>query len=113
VTYRFAQVMTFCAGMAVLSGTLAFAAAESDPKALPAPPRTPQTGIDPGIQVHPGPTPDPHTAVPPKSNPDPGMAIDPDAALRKNELSPGAIPPADVRPPDRMPETRPDTPKQQ
>ena len=112
VTSRFARLATFCAGIAVLSSTLASAAADSSPKDMPAPPRTPQTGIDPGIQVHPGPTPDPHTALPPQSNPDPGMAIDPDGARPKSGLSPEAKPPPDVRPPDRTPETRPDTQKQ-
>jgi hypothetical protein len=81
---------------------------------LPAPPRTPETGIDPGIQVHPGPSPDPHTAVPPKHNPDPGMAINPD-------VTPGGppnarrLPPPDpnsgAREPDTQPKKRPDSPK--
>src|SRR5438093_11944327 len=43
-----------------------------------APPRTPETGIDPWIRVDPGPSPDPRASVPPKINPDPGMAINPD-----------------------------------
>jgi hypothetical protein len=51
-------------------------AAELPPPA-PAPPRTPETGIDPGIQVNPGPSPDDKAVVPPKTNPDPEMAIDP------------------------------------
>ena len=47
------------------------------PAPAPAPPRTPETGIDPGIQVNPGPSPDDKAVVPPKTNPDPEMAIDP------------------------------------
>src|SRR5438093_13506148 len=42
------------------------------------PPRTRQTGIDPGIRVDPGPSPDPRASIPPKVNPDPAMAINPD-----------------------------------
>src|SRR5438093_12767500 len=43
-----------------------------------APPRTPETGIDPGIRVDPGPSPDPRASIPPKVNSDPAMAINPD-----------------------------------
>ena len=86
-------------------------ALSADTKA--APPRTPQTGIDPGIRVDPGPSPDPHTAVAPKSNPDPGMVINPDVVRPKFSLPPEAKPPPNVTPPDRTPETRPDTEKQQ
>src|SRR5438874_1921671 len=46
-----------------------------------APPRTPETGIDPGIRVDPGPSPDPRASIPPKVNPDPGMAINPDVGI--------------------------------
>jgi hypothetical protein len=98
------------------SSSLALSAGDLPTKDAPAPPRTPQTGIDPGIRVDPGPSPDPHTAVPPKSNPDPGMAINPDAgpgARPKSGLSPEGKPLPDVRPPDGAPETRPDPKKQQ
>jgi hypothetical protein len=54
-----------------------------------APPRTPETGIDPGIRVDPGPSPDPRASIPPKFNPDPGMAINPDVV-------PGGPPKTDV-----------------
>jgi hypothetical protein len=58
-------------------GSLALGAEPATPP-KEAPPRTPETGIDPGIQVDPGPSPDPRASIPPKINPDPGMAINPD-----------------------------------
>src|SRR5437660_10943222 len=45
-----------------------------------APPRLPESRIDPGIQVDPGPTRDPRSIVPPAKNPDPDMAINPETA---------------------------------
>jgi hypothetical protein len=74
------RLLAIVAAVGLLQGTTVVVAAEATRSAekLPAPPRTPETGVDPGIQVHPGPTPDPHTAVPPKNNPDPEMAINPD-----------------------------------
>jgi len=71
-----------------------------------APPRTPETGIDPGIRVDPGPSPDPHASVPPKINPDPAMAINPDVV-------PGVPPkPAPSDPnSSRVPEKRNDSDK--
>ena len=44
------------------------------------PPKMPESRIDPGIQVDPGPTRDPRAIVPPAKNPDPNMAINPEAA---------------------------------
>ena len=77
----------------------------------PAPPRTPETGIDPGIQVHPGPSPDPHTAIPPKHNPDPEMAINPDAIpsdpTKTRRLAPSSPNPS-TRPPEAQPKKRTD-----
>ena len=86
-------------------------AAEAPPSTekLPAPPRTPETGIDPGIQVHPGPSPDPHTAVPPKHNPDPEMAINPEA-IPNDPTKTRRLPPSSpsTRPPDAQPKKRTD-----
>ena len=81
---------------------------------LPAPPRTPETGIDPGIQVHPGPSPDPHTAVPPKNNPDPGMAINPDVspnAPSNARRLPPPDPNSNAPERDTQPKKLPDSPK--
>src|SRR5438067_5407589 len=44
------------------------------------PSKMPESRIDPGIQVDPGPTRDPRAIVPPAKNPDPGMAINPETA---------------------------------
>ena len=101
---------------ALALSTLALSAGDPGSKDSPAPPRTPQTGVDPGIQVDPGPSPDPRTAVPPKTNPDPGMAINPDVepgARPKSGLSPETKPLPDVHPPAGIPEMPPDPKKQQ
>ena len=62
----------------VLAGITMVLGAEPNTPPKEAPPRTPQTGIDPGIRVDPGPSPDPRASIPPKVNPDPAMAINPD-----------------------------------
>ena len=73
----------------VFNGGLLALGAEPGTPPKEAPPRTPETGIDPGIRVDPGPSPDPRGSIPPKINPDPGMAINPDVA-------PGVSPKTDV-----------------
>jgi hypothetical protein len=73
----------------MFNGGLLALGAEPTPPPKEAPPRTPETGIDPGIRVDPGPSPDPRASIPPKFNPDPGMAINPDAV-------PGVSPKTDV-----------------
>src|SRR2546421_11669659 len=64
--------------LSAFAGVPMVAGAESPTPPKEAPPRTPETGIDPGIRVDPGPSPDPRASIPPKVNPDPGMAINPD-----------------------------------
>jgi hypothetical protein len=104
------RVLVVVAILSLLQGSAVIVKAESPTSAekLPAPPRTPETGIDPGIQVNPGPSPDPHTAVPPKNNPDPGMAINPDVSPNARRLP---VPDSNTRPPDTQPKREPDSPK--
>ena len=64
--------------LSVFNGVPMVLGAEPTTPPKEAPPRTPETGIDPGIRVDPGPSPDPRASIPPKINPDPGMAINPD-----------------------------------
>ncbi len=75
--------------LSVFYGVPTAFSAEPTTPSKEAPPRTPETGIDPGIRVNPGPSPDPRASVPPKFNPDPGMAINPDVV-------PGVSPKTDV-----------------
>ena len=81
----------------VLAGIPMFLGAEPTTPPKEAPPRTPETGIDPGIRVDPGPSPDPRASVPPKINPDPGMAINPD-------VTPGARPKVGSSEPGQKPD---------
>lgn len=106
--FKFGMLCAMAVSGLLWASTPALSAGDAPGKDAPAPPRTPQTGIDPGIQVDPGPTPDPHTAVPPKSNPDPGMAINPD-------VQPGArpkpgMPSERIAPPSTQPDTAPEKP---
>jgi len=114
--FEFGMHCAMAVAVTLWPGTLALSAGDPPTKDAPAPPQTPQTGIDPGIRVDPGPSPDPHTAVPPKTNPDPGMAINPDVepgARSKSGLSPETKPLPDVHPPAGIPEMPPDPKKQQ
>ena len=114
--FEFGMHCAMAVAVTLWPSTLALSAGDPPTKDAPAPPRTPQTGIDPGIRVDPGPSPDPHTAVPPKTNPDPGMAINPDVepgARSKSGLSPETKPLPDVHPPAGIPEMPPDPKKQQ
>src|SRR5437016_14592765 len=79
--------------LSVFAGVPMVAGAESPTPPKEAPPRTPETGIDPGIRVDPGPSPDPRATIPPKVNPDPAMAINPDVGR--------GIPLKSVRPSER------------
>jgi len=101
------RLLAIVAALGILQVTTVIVGAEATTSAdkLPAPPRTPETGIDPGIQVHPGPSPDPRSAVAPKHNPDPGMAINPDLTPQDPSSARG------LGPSGPKPHTRPlDTP---
>jgi hypothetical protein len=110
------RVLTALAILGLLHVTpvVAQAASPIPAEKLPAPPRTPETGVDPGIQAHPGPSPDPHTAVPPKINPDPEMAIHPDSVpgSPNRRRSPDSNVDPNSRPPAAGSDKRSDAPMQ-